>query len=161
MSTFPDDGSTLNGRLFVCLECGKRVRICRCCDRGNRYCGLDCRSEVRRKQKLAAALRYQQTPEGKLNHKKRQQRYLDRREKKMTRQGPQAGLAREKKKIVDWRRVAQAAEAALTNWSGHCCRCGQRLSVPLRRGFVRHPDRCPFATLGREKFWWPPGQPGG
>jgi hypothetical protein len=35
------------GRLFNCRRCGKQVRICRKCDRGNIYCGKECSKAAR------------------------------------------------------------------------------------------------------------------
>jgi hypothetical protein len=52
--------------------------ICTHCDRGQRYCGPVCRSEARRWQHRAANRRYQQSPEGRLDHRDRQQHYRER-----------------------------------------------------------------------------------
>jgi hypothetical protein len=53
--------------------------ICRHCDRGQRYCSPACRTEARRRQHRAANRRYQQSPEGRLDHRDRQQHYRERR----------------------------------------------------------------------------------
>ena len=53
--------------------------ICTHCDRGQRYCSLACRTEARRRQHRAANRRYQQSPEGRLDHRDRQQQYRERR----------------------------------------------------------------------------------
>jgi len=53
--------------------------ICTHCDRGQRYCSPACRSEARRRQHRAANRRYQQSPEGRLDHRDRQQHYRERR----------------------------------------------------------------------------------
>ena len=148
-------------RVFVCLECGAVVLICRRCDHGHRYCGPECSQEARRKSKLKAALKYQSKPEGKANHNKRQQEYLDRQAGKMTRQGLQSPDSRGTKEEVDWPRVARAAEAALKNRAVACDCCRQLCRGKARRGFLGSPERSPFATVGRETAWWPPGHPGG
>ena len=36
-----------SARLFHCARCGRQVRICSRCDRGNRYCGSDCARAAR------------------------------------------------------------------------------------------------------------------
>lgn len=53
--------------------------ICTHCDRGQRYCSPACRTEARRRQQRAANRRYQQSPEGRLDHRDRQQQYRERR----------------------------------------------------------------------------------
>jgi hypothetical protein len=53
--------------------------ICAHCDRGQRYCSPTCRTEARRRQHRAANSRYQQSLEGKLDHRDRQQQYRERR----------------------------------------------------------------------------------
>jgi hypothetical protein len=53
--------------------------ICTHCDRGQRYCSPSCRAEARRQQHRAANHRYQQSPEGRLDHRDRQQQYRQRR----------------------------------------------------------------------------------
>jgi len=161
MCAWFDGKQKSNFRVFVCLECGAVVLICRRCDRGHRYCGPGCSQEARRKSKLAAVLKYQDSDEGKANHNKRQQRYLDREAEKMTRQGSRAPVSRGTKEEVDWLRVARAAEAALKNRVATCGCCGQLCRGKARRGFLRSPERSPFARWGRETAWWPPGHPGG
>jgi hypothetical protein len=53
--------------------------ICTHCDHGQRYCSLACRTEARHRQHRAANRRYQQSPEGRLDHRDRQQQYRVRR----------------------------------------------------------------------------------
>jgi len=53
--------------------------ICIHCDRGQRYCSPACRGEARRRQHRAANRRYQLSPEGRLDHRDRQQQYRERR----------------------------------------------------------------------------------
>ena len=59
--------------------CGALFWICRCCDRGQRYCSCRCRSKARRKQRRDANRRHQQSPEGRLDHRDRQRAYRRRR----------------------------------------------------------------------------------
>ena len=53
--------------------------ICQHCDRGQRYCSPACRTEARHRQHRAANHRYQQSLEGRLDHRDRQQQYRERR----------------------------------------------------------------------------------
>jgi hypothetical protein len=49
--------------------------VCRCCDRGQRYCSERCRDETRRQQRRAANRRHQGCVEGRLDHRDRQREY--------------------------------------------------------------------------------------
>ena len=53
--------------------------LCSSCDRGQRYCSFECRRLARLRQHRAANRRYQQSPEGRLDHRDRQQQYRQRR----------------------------------------------------------------------------------
>jgi hypothetical protein len=68
-------------RQRVCRGLGCQVLfwICSHCDRGQCYCSLACRSEARRRQHRAANRRYEQSPEGRLDHRDRQRQYRQRR----------------------------------------------------------------------------------
>ena len=55
--------------------CGAVFWICRHCDRGQRYCSAVCRDQARRGQLRRANCRYQQSPEGRLDHCDRQREY--------------------------------------------------------------------------------------
>ena len=79
-------------RLFICVRCGRQIRICTRCDRGNVYCSAPCADFARRRTLREAGRRYQQqTPAGRRNHAARQQRYRLR-QKKVTHQGPHKDL---------------------------------------------------------------------
>lgn len=82
--------STEGLRLRRCLDptCNTMFAICRCCDRGQRYCGDECRQRVRRLQ-LAAGRRYQATDAGQQAHCQRQRSYRERSSPaSVTHQGP-------------------------------------------------------------------------
>jgi hypothetical protein len=49
--------------------------VCRCCDRGQRYCSERCREKARREQRRAANRRHQDSEEGRLDHRDRQREY--------------------------------------------------------------------------------------
>lgn len=56
-------------------DCRALFLICSHCDRGQRYCSLDCRIQSRIEQRRAARRRHQQSPEGRLDHRDRQRAY--------------------------------------------------------------------------------------
>ena len=56
-------------------SCGALFLICSHCDRGQRYCSLDCRLQSRAEQLRASRRRHQQSPEGRLDHRDRQRDY--------------------------------------------------------------------------------------
>ncbi len=73
----------------VC-RCGTTFYICRSCDRGQRYCSEHCGQKARREQRREANRRYQQSLEGRLDHRDRQRVYRQRRrspEESVTDQG--------------------------------------------------------------------------
>ena len=66
-------------RRYHCRGCGIAVWVCGTCERGQSYCPGDCK-EVRRGEQLRrAAVRYQRSRRGALNHAARQRRYRQRR----------------------------------------------------------------------------------
>ena len=65
-------------RQRVCHGCNAVFCICRSCDRGQRYCGPDCRLRVLREQRRRANRRHQNSPEGRLDHRDRQRAYRKR-----------------------------------------------------------------------------------
>jgi hypothetical protein len=74
-------------RLYSCARCAKQVRICRNCDRGNRYCAQEC-ARIRRRESLRRACRrYQQSYRGACKHAARQRAWRERRAQKVTHQG--------------------------------------------------------------------------
>ena len=66
-------------REFDCRRCGKRVCVCRRCDRGQVYCASDCASQSRTMSLRAARERYQKSRRGAHLHADRQRRYRARR----------------------------------------------------------------------------------
>lgn len=52
-----------------CNWCGAVFFICRCCDRGQAYCGDECRCRGRTRSKRLARARHQSTPEGRADHR--------------------------------------------------------------------------------------------
>ena len=60
-------------------ECRAMFFLCTHCDRGQRYCSRACSRQARLRQHRSANRRYQQSPEGRLDHRDRQQQYRERR----------------------------------------------------------------------------------
>ena len=60
-------------------DCAALFFICRPCYRGQRYCSSPCRRQSRREQRRAANCRHQQSREGRLDHRDRQEAYRLRR----------------------------------------------------------------------------------
>ena len=58
--------------------CGAMFYICNSCYRGQVYCGDGCRHRMRREQRRLANRRYQQSREGRLDHRDRQRAYRER-----------------------------------------------------------------------------------
>lgn len=75
-------------RHFSCGVCRKLVPICRCCDRGQRYCPGECQDAARRESVCRAKALYQATRRGSLLHASRQAAYVRRLRQKVTDQGP-------------------------------------------------------------------------
>ena len=116
-------------RLFYCAGCRKAVTICSRCDRGNIYCSAECRGACQRRDRRAAALRYQKTPCGSRNHAKRQFRYRARKQK-VTHSGSNEESALADCAPVD-SRVAR-----------ECCHfCGRFGNGFVRFGYIRTLER--------------------
>lgn len=79
-------------RLRGCRLCQRMFAICRTCDRGHWYCGVQCRKRARRQQLRAANRRHQQSVEGRLDHRDRQREY--RRRRRSQRAGGASGEGR-------------------------------------------------------------------
>lgn len=52
--------------------------LCPHCDRGHRYCSIECRNQARLHQRRCANGRHQRSPEGRLDHRDRQREYRQR-----------------------------------------------------------------------------------
>ncbi len=73
-----DENAVLRLRICGHAACRAVFTICIRCDRGQRYCSPECRSEVRRRQRHDANRRYQQSEPGRESHRRCQKRYRDR-----------------------------------------------------------------------------------
>ena len=73
-------------RLFNCARCGHQVKICRRCDRGNRFCSATCRDSFRRQSVREAGARYQRTERGAARNAERQRLFREREKISVTHQ---------------------------------------------------------------------------
>ena len=80
-------------RLYSCGRCRQQVRICRDCDRGNRYCAGECAAVRRRESLHRAGARYQCSHRGACRHAARQSAWRERRAQKVTHHGSLAPAA--------------------------------------------------------------------
>jgi len=74
-------------RLYNCGRCAQQVRICRDCDRGNRYCAGECAQTARRESLRHAGDCYQLSYRGACKHAARQSAWRLRHTQKVTHQG--------------------------------------------------------------------------
>ena len=74
-------------RLYNCERCAQQVRICRHCDRGNRYCAGECAGLRRRESLLRAGRRYQRSYRGACAHAARQSAWRERQAQEVTHHG--------------------------------------------------------------------------
>ncbi len=123
-------------RLYNCLRCRSQVMICRRCDRGNVYCSK-CAPIARRDAENRAAVRYQASAKGRLNHAARQRRYRERLNQKVTHRGSsscriQGLLVDKQQKIKTFVRLLELSES--TPIVCHSCR--ELCSSFLRRNYL-------------------------
>ncbi len=69
-------------REFECARCERSAWVCRCCDRGQKYCSWACSREVRLAAQREASRCYQQTEVGRAHHAERSARYRRRQREK-------------------------------------------------------------------------------
>ena len=74
-------------RLYSCARCAAQVRICRRCDRGNRYCAGACARMQRCESLRRAGARYQRSYRGACRHAARQCAWRARCAQEVTHQG--------------------------------------------------------------------------
>lgn len=75
----PHGEAVLRQRFCLASDCRAMFFLCSRCDRGQRYCSDACRQQARLGQHRVANRRYQQSEEGRLDHRDRQRCYRARR----------------------------------------------------------------------------------
>jgi hypothetical protein len=124
-------------RVFNCMRCQQQKIICRCCDRGNLYCGKKCSQTSRQTSFCTASKRYQNSQKGRLQHIKRQRHYrqcLKETATCVTHHGsklfsPSDLLPTERRNPVDLTPATE--DDILCHYCGRCC------SGFLRSGFLQ------------------------
>jgi hypothetical protein len=120
-------------RVFRCARCHEMVRICRRCDRGNRYCSRECSRLGRQGSLREARRRYARSHRGRARHAARQVRYRARRSNADPTSTPYRGFT---SRSATW---AVQKVPALT--SSVCLSCGRLCSDFVRLDFltmIRH-----------------------
>lgn len=149
-------------RLFICVRCGRQIRICTQCDRGNVYCSVPCAGFARHQTLREAGRRYQQTPAGRRKHAARQRRYRIRQWKKVTHQGPLkksielrpgAGTAEESpKQTAVQKEVPREHDAELVSKNNATQTTGGQKAKTTRCHFCGEPCG-EFTRLGPLRSW--------
>lgn len=152
-----------NCRIYTCERCHELVRICRYCDRGNRFCP-PCAPLARAEKQRNAGKRYQLTNNGRLHHKVRQEQYLDRLEKNVTHHGD-LGITGEPKSTtaakpcaskVDYERPKcspnQPSRPGRCDLCGRpCSRCECTRAISRRTHANRRGPRLPRYEMARRR----------
>jgi hypothetical protein len=152
-------------RIFNCQRCHCQVRICRRCDRGNRYC-RSCAPLARVEKQREAGRRYQNTENGRLNHKVRHEQYKVRLQEKVTHQGD-LGIADKQKSVTatiqgssDISNDRRREPPEPLSGPGRCDFCGRPCNCPGRTGPLprrahayRRGPRLPRPSPGRQRGW--------
>lgn len=130
-------------RLFNCQQCGRQRRICRRCDRGQRYCSTSCRQQARRRCVAQANARYQHSARGARVHAARQARWRARQKEKVTHHRLARPAMAEKVHAVEFLVCRDEDRADRTHSRPRCDFCQRTLGVftrlgALRRGSHRH-----------------------
>lgn len=147
-------------RIFQCERCHELVRICRHCDRGNRFCP-PCAPLARAEKQRAAGKRYQKTENGRLNHKVRQENYREKLRQKVTHHGDLETVGTRESTTATEQRAGKIHyegrpySPQLPSGPGHCdfcsrpCKCPERTQPLSRRSHVnRRGPRLPSYETG-------------
>jgi hypothetical protein len=152
-----------NCRIYECERCHELVRICRYCDRGNRFCP-PCAPLARAEKLCNAGKRYQKTNNGRLNHKVRQEKYRDRLEKNVTHHGD-LGITGEPKSTTATKPCASKVHYERPKYSPQpssrpgccdfcgrpCSRCEYTRAISRRTSANRRGPRLPRYKMGRRR----------
>lgn len=115
------DQVPLRQRFCRAPACGGAFYVCRCCDRGQRYCSKGCRDQARREQRREANRRHQRSEEGRLDHRDRQREYRRRLAgRRVTDQGSREEVCASTLPLLLLPAVEAVGGAVM------CCVCGRR-----------------------------------
>ena len=116
-------------RSFSCKRCGKCVRICRRCDRGQRYCSPACSRQARRFSVRAAERRYRESEPGHRGNARRQREYYRRNQLRKENLTHQGSVQAESRHIVQLEGRAEALRLTVRSdgQTARCDFCGREL----------------------------------
>ncbi len=148
-------------RIFECERCHELVRICRHCDRGNRF-RPPCAPLARAEKQRAAGNRYQKTKNGRLNHKVRQEDYREKLRKKVTHHGDLEIVGTRESTTATKQRASKIhyehrpyspkppSGPGCCDFCGRPCKCPEHTRPPIRRPHAdRRGPRLPRYEMGR------------
>ncbi len=124
-----------SGRLYQCARCHAQAIICSRCDRGHRYCSIECSGLARAESCQRSAKKYQGTWAGRINNAARQQRFRTRMNQKVTHQGSAPKRLRD---LLEIRliQLKKASRLTFPEAGVHCQRCGAVCEPYLRHDFL-------------------------
>lgn len=123
-------------RLYSCGRCAQQVRICRDCDRGNRYCAGECAQTARHESLRRAGDCYQLSYRGACKHAARQSAWRLRHTQKVTHQGSQASAVAVIVRSISTTTEGTHADIAFVEPQPHAT----VLELAERRAHARWPD---------------------
>ena len=135
-------------RRYLCARCRRQVVICSYCDRGQRYCGVECAQAARQASMRAAGRRYQASRRGRHRHAERQRRYRRRRGEKVTHQGSPAPAEHDSLATKPHQRRNLSRSGVIPAFAIRWCHfCARLCSGFVRLGFHRRRrGRRPFSA---------------
>ena len=134
------------GRRYLCARCHTDVLICSRCDRGNRYCSVDCAEKARAASMKLAGQRYQSSLPGRYKHAERQRRYRAQQEK-VTHQGSPPPAPPDLLPVIPALRLEIKSPLP---W--HCHFCGRLQAQFIRNDFLRCRIRRPLRIFDRREL---------
>ena len=138
-------------RLFLCALCRIQVRICRSCDRGNRYCGEACSAEGRRRSVRRAGRGFLQTLAGRLGHARRQRAFRARK-KCVTHQGSATAATEGEPLLAQAMEPVRILMAAARPWRSPDERRSRRRPTPAHTGCTSGQGTCSFCGCDLDVF---------
>ncbi len=124
-----------SSRLYQCTRCHAQAIICTRCDRGQRYCSVECSGLARTESCRRSVKKYQGTWAGRINNAARQQRYRQRKKQKVTHQGSAPERLRD---LLEVRliQLKKASRPSFPRTGVYCHHCGAVCEPFLRHDFL-------------------------
>ena len=129
-------------RIYDCPCCDVRVRICRRCDRGNRYCSKLCAKKMRTQSLRKANSRCQKTAAGRRNYARRSYEYRRRRKNSVTYHGSAKSSSSTSLYQSAVPKVASRGRSA-SSFLQTCCVCGAMGTEAVRFCYLHEDKKLP------------------